>query len=75
MALAPSRGKERGETALLRKLLDDQKSGTVLLADRYSCHVLVGDHGASAGCSVRPGWVRQIAGPPLSEVVMNQDGE
>jgi len=37
MALAPYAGKETGETALLRELLDDLKSGVILLADRYYC--------------------------------------
>ncbi len=37
MALAPYRGKETGETALLRQLLDDVDAGEVLLADRYYC--------------------------------------
>lgn len=37
LATAPYRGKETGETALLRQLLDDVKPGTVLLADRYYC--------------------------------------
>lgn len=37
MALAPYEGKETGETALLRKLLDELNAGDVLLADRYYC--------------------------------------
>jgi putative transposase len=37
MALAPYQGKETGETALLRQLLDDVPAGSVLLADRYYC--------------------------------------
>jgi Transposase DDE domain len=37
MALAPYQGKETGETALLRQLLDDVNPGDVLLADRYYC--------------------------------------
>jgi hypothetical protein len=37
MALAPYEGKETGETALLRQLLDDIKPGEILLADRYYC--------------------------------------
>jgi putative transposase len=37
MALAPYEGKETGETALLRQLLDGLQPGTVLLADRYYC--------------------------------------
>ena len=37
LAMAPYQGKETGETALLRQLLDDVKPGTVLLADRYYC--------------------------------------
>jgi putative transposase len=37
MALAPYEGKETGETALLRQLLDEFQSGDVLVADRYYC--------------------------------------
>jgi putative transposase len=37
MALAPYEGKETGETALLRELLDDLEPGVILLADRYYC--------------------------------------
>ena len=38
MAYGPYKGKETGETALLRLLLDDVPPGTVLLADRYYCN-------------------------------------
>jgi len=37
MAVAPYQGKETGETALLRQLLDQVPAGDVLLADRYYC--------------------------------------
>jgi putative transposase len=37
MAMGPYQGKETGETALLRELLDSLDSGDVLLADRYYC--------------------------------------
>jgi putative transposase len=37
MAYGPYKGKETGETALLRQLLDDVAAGTILLADRYYC--------------------------------------
>jgi hypothetical protein len=37
MALAPYEGKETGETALLRQLLDGGHLGDILLADRYYC--------------------------------------
>jgi DDE family transposase len=37
MAYGPYRGKETGETALLRQLLDDMTAGSILLADRYYC--------------------------------------
>jgi putative transposase len=37
MALAPYAGKETGETALLRELLDCLQPGEVVLADRYFC--------------------------------------
>lgn len=37
VALGPYAGKETGETALLRKVLDSFKPGDVLLADRYFC--------------------------------------
>ena len=37
MALGPYQGKETGETALLRELLEHFTSGDVLLADRYYC--------------------------------------
>lgn len=37
MALGPYKGKETGETALLRQLLDELKPGEVLVADRYYC--------------------------------------
>jgi putative transposase len=37
MAYGSYQGKETGETALLRQLLDDVAAGTVLLADRYYC--------------------------------------
>lgn len=37
MAMGPYRGKETGETALLRQLLDCFRQGDVLLADRYYC--------------------------------------
>jgi putative transposase len=37
MALAPYEGKETGETALLRKLLDELQPSDILVADRYYC--------------------------------------
>jgi hypothetical protein len=37
MTLGPYEGKETGETALLRRLLDRFKPGDILLADRYMC--------------------------------------
>ena len=37
MAMGPYAGKETGETALLRELLDCFQSGDILLADRYYC--------------------------------------
>jgi putative transposase len=37
MAMGPYAGKETGETALLRELLDRLEPGSVLLADRYYC--------------------------------------
>ena len=37
MALGPYRGKETGETALLRQLLEELAAGEVLVADRYYC--------------------------------------
>jgi putative transposase len=37
MAYGPYQGKETGEPALLRQLLDDVAAGSVLLADRYYC--------------------------------------
>jgi hypothetical protein len=37
MAMGPYRGKETGETALLRELFDRLKPGEVVLADRYHC--------------------------------------
>jgi putative transposase len=37
MAIGPYAGKETGETALLRELLDRLKPGNVVLADRYYC--------------------------------------
>lgn len=37
LALGPYAGKERGETALLRQLLDRLEPGAILLADRYYC--------------------------------------
>lgn len=37
MALGPYAGKEMGETALLRQLLDGLSPGDILLADRYYC--------------------------------------
>jgi hypothetical protein len=37
LALGPYEGKEAGETALLRALLDRLRPGHVLLADRYFC--------------------------------------
>ncbi len=37
MAMGPYRGKETGETALLRQLLDRFEPGDILLADRYFC--------------------------------------
>jgi putative transposase len=37
MALGPYEGKETGETALLRPLLERFESGAILLADRYFC--------------------------------------
>ena len=37
MAMGPYTGKETGETALLRQLLDRFKPGAILLADRYFC--------------------------------------
>jgi Transposase DDE domain len=36
-AFGPWRGKQTGETALFRTLLDDLRPGDVLLADRYYC--------------------------------------
>lgn len=37
MAIGPYAGKESGETALLRALLDQLNAGDVLLSDRYFC--------------------------------------
>lgn len=37
MAIGPYRGKETGETALLRQLLSQLDPGDILLADRYYC--------------------------------------
>jgi len=37
MALAPYEGKETGETALLRRLLDQCSVGEILLGDRFYC--------------------------------------
>lgn len=37
LAIGPYAGKETGETALLRQLLDRFQSGDILLADRYYC--------------------------------------
>ena len=37
MAMGPYLGKETGETALLRQLLDGFRSGDILLGDRYFC--------------------------------------
>jgi hypothetical protein len=37
LALGPYQGKESGETALLRTLLDRLRPGTVVLADRFYC--------------------------------------
>lgn len=37
VAIGPYAGKETGETALLRELLERLKAGDVLLADRYYC--------------------------------------
>lgn len=37
LAIGPYTGKEQGETALLRQLLDRLEAGTILLADRYYC--------------------------------------
>ena len=37
MAMGPYAGKETGETALLRELLDRLDKGSVVLADRYYC--------------------------------------
>jgi hypothetical protein len=37
MAMGPYQGKETGEPALLRELLDSLNGGDVLLADRYYC--------------------------------------
>jgi len=37
VAIGPYTGKETGETALLRKVLDSFKPGDVMLADRYFC--------------------------------------
>ena len=37
MAVAPYQGKETGETALLRQMLEDLEPGDVLVADRYYC--------------------------------------
>jgi putative transposase len=37
VALGPYQGKESGETALLRTLLDQLAPGTIVLADRYYC--------------------------------------
>ncbi len=37
MAMGPYRGKETGETALLRQLLNRFQAGDILLADRYFC--------------------------------------
>jgi hypothetical protein len=37
LAIGPYAGKETGETALLRELLERFKSGDILLADRYFC--------------------------------------
>lgn len=49
LALGPWAGKETGETALLRQLLECLQSGDILLADRYYCSyfliALLGERG------------------------------
>lgn len=37
VAIGPYQGKETGEHALLRKMLDTLSPGDILLADRYYC--------------------------------------
>ncbi len=37
IAIGPYKGKETGETALFRSLLDDLSAGEIVLADRYYC--------------------------------------
>jgi len=41
VAIGPYAGKETGETALLRKILDSFKPADVMLADRYFCSFFV----------------------------------
>lgn len=41
LAIGPYSGKETGETALLRELLDSLQTGDVLVADRYYCSFLM----------------------------------
>ena len=41
VAIGPYAGKETGETALLRKVIDSFKPGDVMLADRYFCSFFI----------------------------------
>jgi putative transposase len=41
LAIAPYAGKETGETALLRSLLDSLKAGDVVVADRFYCSFMM----------------------------------
>ncbi len=52
LAFGPYKGKETGETALLRDLLDQIGTGSIILADRYYCSyfmiALLQEHGVDA---------------------------
>jgi hypothetical protein len=41
LAMGPYKGKETGETALLRTLLDNLEAGEILVGDRYFASFLV----------------------------------
>lgn len=52
MAMGPYRGKETGETALLRQLLEQLTAGDVLVGDRYYCSYWLVAMGQQRGVDV-----------------------
>jgi len=66
LACGPYSGKETGETALMRKLLDELKPGDTLVADSYHCNYWLiaacQERGVNIIYSVADGWSKSVTG-------------